>query len=194
MTRLWGASANNISEVNNVGRAVWSSGSWDTSGPLGWCPRLAHNLRNQRLVRLQTWFKGTRNDAAIARASGLVLSSSLVQSLHEVALNLSGHESAVCSGGLRAAAHCKVKPSHCHLCGVEVCPSSDHIYWSCSRFSDLRVLSRPRDELTARLGRGANGVLFPIEEQIAKIRTAHAILSKEHHFPRDGMGWEGGFS
>ena len=149
----------------------------------------AHN--HWRLVRLQTWFKSTRTDAAIARSSGLVLSSSLAQSLREAALNLSGHESAVCSGGLRTAAHCKVKPSHCHLCGVEACPSTDHIYWSCSRFFDLRVLSRPRDEVTACVGWGANGIHVPILQQMAKIRKARAILSTEHYLPWDGEGGGG---
>jgi len=42
--------------IDAEGRVSWSHGSWDTSAPLGFCDRFAHNLRVQwRKIMLRSW-------------------------------------------------------------------------------------------------------------------------------------------
>ena len=95
-----------LCRFDNSGRITWSLGSWDTSCPPLWCTRLAHNLRTHwRILRLENWLKCSRNDAQVAQQSGLVVTSSLVESIHQSSQHVTGHESAVLSGGLRTAAH-----------------------------------------------------------------------------------------
>lgn len=55
--------------IDAEGRVSWSHGFWDTSAPLGFCDRFAHNLRVQwRKIMLRSWLSSKRNDASIARA------------------------------------------------------------------------------------------------------------------------------
>ena len=170
-----------LCRFDNSGRVTWSLGSWDTSCPPLWCTRLAHNLRTHwRMLRLENWLKCSRNDAQVARQSGLVVTSSLVESLHQSSQHVTGHESAVLSGGLRTAAHAAEKPTHCALCHNEVCPTTDHIYWFCSHFQHLRQWPRPINDLIARVGWNTNGIQYPIVQQMARIRQALAIITKRN--------------
>ena len=82
---------------------------------------------NRRTMRLENWFICSRDDAQVARQSGFVVTSSLVESLHQYCQHVTGHESAVLSGGLRTAAHAAEKPTHCALCHDEACPTTDCI-------------------------------------------------------------------
>ena len=113
--------------------------------------------------------KCSRNDAQVARQSGFVVTSSLVESLHQSSQHVTGHESAVLSGGLRTAAHAAEKPTHCALCHNEVCPTTDHIYWFCSHFQHLRQWPRPINDMIdmiARVGWNTNGMQYPIVQQM----------------------------
>ena len=170
-----------LCRFDNSGRVTWSLGSWDTSCPPLWCTRLAHNLRTHwRMLHLENWLKCSRNDAQVARQSGLVVTSSLVESIHQSSQHVTGHESAVLSGGLRTAAHAAEKPTHCALCHNEVCPTTDHIYWFCSHFQHLRQWPRPINDMIARVGWNTNGIQYPIVQQMARIRQALAIITKRN--------------
>ena len=170
-----------LCRFDNSGRVTWSLGSCDTSCSPLWCTRLAHNLRTHwRMMRLENWLQCSRNDAQVARQSGFVVTSSLVESLHQSSQHVTGHESAVLSGGLRTAAHTAEKPTHCALCHNEVCPTTDHIYWFCSHFPHLRQWPRPINDMIARVGWNTNGIQYPIFQQMARIRQALAIITKRN--------------
>ena len=178
-----------LCRFDNLGCVRWPGGSWDTSCPPAWCDRLAHNLRaHWRTMRLENWLKSSRNDAQVARQTGLT--SSLVESLHQSSLHVTGHMSAVLAGGLRTAAHTTHK-SDCTFCGMGV-PSTDHIFWCCPFFNHLRLFPRPGNNLRARLGWDHQGIHMNILQQLAKIRESHAIQSLKYFHIDRGWGEGGG--
>lgn len=155
--------------INAEGRVSWSQGFWDTSAPLGFCDRFAHNLRVQwRKIMLSTWLASKRNDASIAREANLQVSTELVEKLHSTASRCAGHEIAIMCGGLLPNVH--LHEGTCNLCSSGEYPTTAHILWECPRFQDLRTLPPPRDVLVARLGWGISGVNHPCVSQLGKIR------------------------
>ena len=177
--------------LSDLGHVSWTNGSWDTTSPASWTPRLAHNLREfWRHNLLTTWLRSSRRDSGIARGVNLVITPSLVDQLHQSSLLVSGHEAAVLAGGLHTPAHSQNIPQSCVLCGQPVCPDTDHIYWTCPFFAHLRHLPRPLDPLVARLGWGAQGILGPILKQMSLIRK-HMVTHFKHH-PDPAMGRIGG--
>ena len=177
--------------LSDLGHVSWAHGSWDTTSPAAWTSRLAHNLREfWRRNLLAAWLRSSRNDSAIARGVNLVITPSLVDQLHQSSLLVSGHESAVLSGGLRTPAHSQIIPQSCVLCGQPICPDTDHIFWTCSFFAHLRLLPRPRDPLVARVGWGQQGISGPILKQMSLIQK-HMVT----HFTRNpdpAMAGDGG--
>ena len=82
--------------LNANGRVSWPDGFWDTSAPLGFCDRFAHNLRvHWRKIMLNSWLSADRNDASIAREANLSVSTEFVEKLHATASCCEGHEIAI---------------------------------------------------------------------------------------------------
>ena len=91
--------------LNAAGCVSWPQGLWDTCAPVAFCDKFAHNLRVQwRKTMLLSCLSSDRNDASIARAANLRVSTQLVEKLHTSASSCEGHQFAILCGGLETHA------------------------------------------------------------------------------------------
>ena len=180
--------------LNAAGRVSWPQGFWDTRAPVAFCDKFAHNLRVQwRKIMLLSWLSSDRNDASIARAANLRVSTQLVEKLHTSAISCEGHQFAILCGGLDTHAH--LRDGSCTLCSIGQFPTTEHILWDCSRFRDVRNLPPPQELLVARLGWGKSGINHACLSQMAKIRerATAANRSRTHEDQADNaaLGFAG---
>lgn len=122
---------------------------------------------------------------------GIAVCDRLIDRIRSFTRNASGHEVGVVVGGLTTAAHhYQSGPglrSWCPDCEETTCPSTFHVYWTCKRFDDLRLLQCPhRDQLLGRLGWSSDGPNPPLIKQLASIRSVHACLAKQRR--KKGQG------
>ena len=154
-------------------------GSWDLASPPGFCNQFAHNFRvHWRRVQLTQWFSSDRNDALIARNQGFHFCTRLIDRLHLQSQKASGDEIAVMTGGLLTHVHVDQDANTCLLCGTAY-PDTDHLYWHCPFFRDIRTLPKPLDPLVARLGWNQD-IHFPVLTQMAKIRASAAEANRKN--------------
>ena len=139
--------------------------------------RLAHNLRQfWRLRVANLWLASSRRDAAIASDAGFSFTESCINSLRSSSRKVDGHARQVMCGGLAVEAHATHIPNTCSCCNAMVVPCTDHVYWVCPYFQDLRSLGRPNCSLTARLGWNAHGA-SQVLTQMAHIRERYCSLN-----------------
>ena len=166
-------------QVHNNGIVSWPLGSWDLASPPGFCDQFAHNFRvHWRRVQLTQWFSSDRNDALIARNQGFHFCTRLIDRLHLQSQKASGDEIAVMTGGLLTHVHVDQDANTCLLCGTAY-PDTDHLYWHCPFFRDIRTLPKPLDPLVARLGWNQD-IHFPVLTQMAKIRASAAEANRKN--------------
>lgn len=166
-------------QVHNNGIVSWPLGSWDLASPPGFCDQFAHNFRvHWRRVQLTQWFSSNRNDALIARNQGFHFCTRLIDRLHLQSQKASGDEIAVMTGGLLTHVHVDQDANTCLLCGTAY-PDTDHLYWHCPFFRDIRTLPKPLDPLVARLGWNQD-IHFPVLTQMAKIRASAAEANRKN--------------
>jgi len=166
-------------QVHNSGIVSWPLGWWDLKSPPGFCDQFSHNFRvHWRRIQLNQWLSSSRNDALIARNQGLRFCTRLVDRLHSQSLKVSGDEIAVMTGGLLTHVHLNRDANICQLC-ENAYPDTDHLYWHCSFFRDIRSLPKPIDPMVARLGWNQD-IHFPILAQMAKIRARAAEVNRQN--------------
>ena len=184
-------------EIVSVGAFQFGDTRWSFQTPVEWCERLSHHFRTWwRTQTMQHWLSSHRNDAQLARASGLTLSQKFVEQIHLQTRDLDGHQCSIASGGFVSAAKWETK-DFCEFCNDPICPSTEHVMWFCSRFSSLRLHPKPQCGLTARLGWGPRGISLPVVQQMGLIRASAVKLRKQNQrhsqdSADDGVGDPGG--
>ena len=181
-----------VLQCENIRPGVFSHGhgEWNCSSPLGFLPKLQHNFRQHwRTTLFNTWLSSSRRDASRARSVNLLVNDKLIDKLRAQVRGLNGWESTIMCGGMWSEAHVPIseRPKICPQCNEQVVPSVDHIFWECPMWNCPRLLPRPRNELTSRLGWNQNGVCFPILKQCGDIRREHVKLRRSKRSARGGV-------
>lgn len=101
------ARAMNMLNCENISVGAFQFGDtrWSFQTPVEWCERLSHHFRTWwRTQTMQRWLGSQRNDAQLARTSGLTLSQKFGEQLHLETRDLDGHQCSIASGGFVSAA------------------------------------------------------------------------------------------
>jgi len=151
-----------------------------------------HQFRDAwRSKCLQEWLNIERNDAEVARSTGLqapsFLHSGRLANLKREFETASHDEVAIPTGRFTTpAVYGEWARLSCPYCGDSVCPSVDHVLWDCPAFVSLRTETRPTNDLEARIG-WCSTTDFRDPQQKRRRQQMATIRMKEHPLRRQ---WE----
>lgn len=170
---------------HSSGHFSFHNGSWDISAPLELIGKAQHLFRQAwRRAQFDLWLQSDRRDSGMAREAGLTISTDLIDKLRKFTQTATADQAAVMCGGLTTAAQWnKGGPplrNHCPDCCLPVCPGTEHVYWHCPVWDELRILPQPiNDSVLSRLGWNEDGPNESLICQMAKIRSSHAEAARK---------------